>query len=63
MNQIIFEITQELNAAYGLEWDEEIKRLFAETVIMECLNYLDATAAGGKYLSKDNLVKLFDVLR
>lgn len=59
MNQIIFELVQELNAAYGLEWDEEVKRLFAETVIMECLNYLYAEAGGVKYLSKDNLVKLF----
>jgi hypothetical protein len=59
MNQIIFEIAQEFNAAYGLEWDEEIKRLFAETVIVECLDYLYARAVDGKYLSKDNLVKRF----
>lgn len=61
MNQMIFELIQEINGIYGVDWDEEVKGLFAESVIMASLERLEKGNDKGVFFNKTNLVKLLGV--
>lgn len=61
MNQMIFELIQEINGIYGVDWDEEVKGLFAESVIMASLERLEKGNDKGASFNKTNLMKLLGV--
>jgi hypothetical protein len=61
MNPMIFELIQEINGIYGLEWDEEVKALFAESVIIASLERLEEGNNKGSFFNKTNIVKLLGV--
>jgi hypothetical protein len=61
MNPMIYQLIQEINGIYGIDWDEEVKGLFAESVIMTSLERLEEGNGKGAFFNKTNLMKLLGV--